>query len=179
MAKIEILKRQKRTVGSIVQIPLEKGYHTYAQTLEDLFAFYDCKTKEDIQDLQTIISSPILFITAVYDYAITKGYWLKVGTLPLEERLKTLPPQFRQDALQPHKFEIFYEDGTKKSATADECRGLERIAVWTPEGVQNRLNDYYAGRKNYSVESMQNPELSHDEILEKIGKSKQITAKAG
>jgi hypothetical protein len=93
-----------------------------------------------------------------------KLYWLKVGTLPIEERLLVLPPQFVQDALQPHRFEIFYSDGTRKPTTASECKGLERVAVWTPETIQQRLNDHYAGHRNYSVETMRHPETPHSEI---------------
>ena len=35
MSNHRIFKRQKRTVGSIVKIPLEGGYHTYARILKD------------------------------------------------------------------------------------------------------------------------------------------------
>ena len=35
------MKRQQRTVGAIVQVPLENGYHTYARILKTRLAFYD------------------------------------------------------------------------------------------------------------------------------------------
>ena len=47
-------KKQQRTIGAIVKVPLEKGgYHTYARILKSpYFAFYDLRTKEEISDLE-------------------------------------------------------------------------------------------------------------------------------
>jgi hypothetical protein len=145
---------QKRIIGSIVKIPLSEGYHAYARTLDEAsFAIYDLKTNQDIMDLDHIISKPILFIIAVFKHAVTKGRWKNIGKVPLEERLQKLPPKFIQDPLDPGKFRI-YEFGTMRNATRDECQGLECAAVWEPEQVEERINDYYAGRKNKWVESM-------------------------
>lgn len=168
MTALETSKRQKRTVGAVVKIPLEEGYHTYARILKNAFAFYDLRTKEDIEDLEKITASKVLFITGVYDYAITKGYWLKVGTIPLGKEFEQVAPQYIQDAIQKDKFKLFYSNGKVKDVSLEEVRGLERVAVWTPEAIQERLNDHYAGRKNYSVESMLHPELSHEEIKKRI-----------
>ena len=65
------------------------------------FAFYDCKTKTDIVDLNRIISCPILFITTVYSDTITQGIWNIIGKLPIEESLTVLPPRFIQDPIHP------------------------------------------------------------------------------
>ncbi len=143
-------KRQQRTVGSIVKIPLERGYHSYARILKSpYFAFYDLRAKENLSDLDLIVSSPVLFITSVSHYSVTSGLWIKVGKLPLEKKLLKIPPQFIQDSIQTNQFEIVYDDGRKKKATAEECAGLERLAVWTPESIQERLIDHYAGRQNF------------------------------
>lgn len=155
-----IIKRQKRTIGAIVKIPLEKGFHTYARILKYDFAFYDIRTKEEISNLNKIVSSAILFITTVNDYSVTRGLWLKVGNLPLEERLLTTPPQFAQDPIHPDRF-FLIENGIRRPATKEECKGLERSAVWTQEGMQRRLNDHYAGRKNYYIEKDKNLEGHH------------------
>jgi len=153
-------KRQQRTVGAIVKVPLEDGYHTYARILADTFAFYDARTKTNITDLKEIISKPILFITAVYDYAINQGLWLKIGKIPLEEKLMVEPEFFIQDSIKPDQFSILESDGiTIRSASRDECIGLERATVWTPESIAERINDYYAERPNFWVESMKRLEL--------------------
>ena len=76
-----------------------------------------------------------------------------VGNGPLENELRTPPPRFIQDALRPDQFRI-YENGKIRSATKEECLGLEREAVWDPEHVEERIRDHYAGRKNRWVESL-------------------------
>lgn len=44
------------------------------------------RTKKEIDNILEILAKPILFITGVNDYAVTKGFWIKVGKLPLDER---------------------------------------------------------------------------------------------
>ncbi|MBP7282109.1 MAG: hypothetical protein KBA66_11060 [Leptospiraceae bacterium] len=56
-----------------------------------------------------------------------------------------------QNPLNPEEFFI-EENGIRRPATKEECKGLERLAVWTPEGIKKRLNDYYAGRNNYYLQ---------------------------
>jgi len=169
-------KRQQRTVGAIVKVPLEDGYHTYARILEQAsFAFYDSRTYNDVVDLQEIISKPVLFITAVNDYAITQGYWLKIGKIPLEKKLQILPAQFIQDPICPDQFSILESDGfTIRPATREECIGLERASVWPPEAIEQRLNDFYAGRNNFWVESMQRLEFFYKTESENSEQSKII-----
>ena len=141
------LKRQQRTVGSIVKIPLENGFWTYARVLEIKMAFYDAKTSQDL-DISEIVEKPILFFATVYDSAITKGFWEKIGKkLPLEAHLLDLPPTYSQDILNPTKFEIHF-DNYSRPATQEECLGLEVDSIWTYEGIEERLNDHYANREN-------------------------------
>jgi len=147
-------KRQQRTIGAFVKIPLDKKHHTYARILADAgLAFYDIVAEEDITDMKKIASKPILFIVAVYRDAITKGRWQKVGKMPLEPELRRCPPQFIHDSIDPTKFSI-YEDGKIRPATREECEGLERAAVWEPEHVESRIRDHYAGVPNIWVEHL-------------------------
>ena len=100
------LKRQRRTVGAVVKIPLEDGFYTYGRILEDKVAFYDIYTEED-KSIEEILESPVLFITAVYNSVITKGFWPKVSkAIPLEDELIETPPKFRQDPLNIDSYSI-------------------------------------------------------------------------
>ncbi|AFD06632.1 immunity 26/phosphotriesterase HocA family protein [Solitalea canadensis] len=146
------MKKQTRTIGSIVKIELNNGYHTYGRVLSDAsFAIYDCRTNIEIQDPEIIVQKPILFIVAVYDSAVKNGRWLKVFNLPLEKELERLPFKYIQDKLDPNKFQI-YDNGNIRPASKEECVGLERAAVWEPEHVEERIIDYYEGRNNKWVE---------------------------
>jgi len=152
MKKRHAYKRQQRTPGAFVKVPFDPPFHTYARILGDAsFAFYDSRTKEDISDFSKIASSPILFIVAVFNDAVTRGRWVKVGKLPLELNLQKLPPKFIRDSIDPTQFRI-YEFGKIRPSTREECQGLEVAAVWEPGEVEERLRDHYAGRPNSQVE---------------------------
>ena len=146
-------KRQRRTVGSIVQVPLGDGTYCYAQVLQEAdFAFFDIRAAGSV-DVADIVTRPVLFRIAVMNHAITSGRWQKVGSAPLSADLAGAQPKFIQDALDPARFEI-YLAGHTRPATREECRGLERSAVWEPEHVEDRLRDHYAGRPNKWVKSL-------------------------
>ena len=140
-------KRQRITIGSILEINIEKSYYTYAQILGKAnYAFFDYKTKEHLKEFNTLLDKPILFITAVYDDVITQGHWTKVGNLELREDLQEIPMQFIQDALHPDRFEFYNPNtGDTKKATKNQVKGLERAAVWEANHIEDRIRDYYSG----------------------------------
>ncbi|TAD97672.1 MAG: hypothetical protein EAZ97_12065 [Bacteroidetes bacterium] len=153
------LKRQQITVGAILKIPLEDNCWTYARILEEKLAFYDSKTDKDLE-IEEIIAKPVLFFASVYNSAITKGYWLKIGKkMPLEAHLLDLPPTYSQDILSPSKFEIRHKRASR-SVTKEECMGLESSLIWTYNGMENRLNDHYAKRYNKLVDYMLNASIA-------------------
>lgn len=142
------MKRQRRTIGAIVEVDLGDGHYTYARILDEAsFAIYNLHSTSKVSDITAIISRPILFIVAVYDYVITQGTWLKIGSAPLEEHLRILPMQFIQDALRPEFFSHYNPNtGEITPTTKEECRGLERAAVWDANHVVDRVRDHYAGK---------------------------------
>ncbi len=147
--------RQQRTPGAILKIDLGDGYHSYARILGKAnYAFYDLKTKVDIKDMSEIVSKPILFIVSVYDDVITRGRWLKVGKLPLEESLQSLPFKFIQDLYTGELEQYNSNTGEIKPATKAECEGLERAAVWEADHVESRLRDFYSKKPNLWVEQL-------------------------
>jgi len=162
------LKRQQRTVGSIVKIPLENGFWTYARVLEVKMAFYDAKTSQDL-DISEIVEKPILFFASVYDSAITKGFWEKIGKkLPLEAHLLDLPPVYTQDILNPSKFTIYYQK-IARPATKEECLGLEGGGIiWGYSLIEQRLNDYYQNRYNQFVDYMLSARMAEYQLKPQI-----------
>ncbi len=137
-------KFQKYSVGGILKIPLGDNWYTYGQmTGYAEIAFFDAKTQADLE-IPEIITRPVLFRVAVDSYAVTKFVWHKVGNAPLSNELKVPQPQYIQDILNPEHFEIDC-GGEIRPATREECLGLECCAVWSPEQVVDRINDYYNG----------------------------------
>ena len=146
------LKRQQRTVGSIVKIPLENGYHTYGRILDYGLAFYDSRTKEELKP-EEIINKKILFRTGVYNDVITRGYWLKVGKpIPPEAKLLETPVWYTEDIITAKV--MIHREGKQIPATREEVRDIESATVWDYASMEKRLNDYFAGRKNQKVENM-------------------------
>lgn len=154
---MEKKKQQRRTVGSVVKIPLQDGFHTYARILTDDYAFYDIHTTEDLS-INDIVKLPVLFFATVYDDALKEG-WIKVSkALPIEAHLKDKPPVYVQDRLNPTNYTI-YRDGEETQATKEECIGLEFFMVWEKEEIEERLNDHFAGRINEFVDMMKRAEV--------------------
>ena len=146
-------KRQQRTVGAIVKIPLGDGWHTYAQILPEAdCVVFDARTKKDLA-VSEVVSRPVLFRVGVYRHAFTRGGWPKVGAAPLRDEFAKPVPKFMQDILQPTSFSI-YLGGEIRPASRAECVGLERSAVWEPEHVESRIRDHYKGVPNVWVESL-------------------------
>jgi len=157
------LKRQTRTIGSLVKIPLESGFHTYARILEVEMAFYNVHTNKELT-VEEILNAPKLFIATVYDDAITKGYWPKISkAIPLEKDLIETPPKYTQNRLNLNQYKIYYFDKTV-AATKEECVGLEYWIVWSAEQMEERLNDHFAGRHNLYVEKMKRAEMYSDKM---------------
>ena len=145
-------KIEKRTIGDIVKIPLGDGTHAYARVLPDAsLAFHDSRGTEELA-VEDVVRKPILFFAAVMDHAIKKGRWPIAGHVTLNDNLQA-PPRFIQNAFDKSRFEI-YENGRIRPATRHECVGLERMAVWEPEHVEDRLRDHYAGRTDKWSESL-------------------------
>jgi Immunity protein 26 len=75
------MKRQQRTIGAIVKIPLKDGFHSYALVLDKAsIAVYNLKTKSELT-IEEVITYDTLFIIAVYNSAITSGHWPKIGKI--------------------------------------------------------------------------------------------------
>lgn len=149
-------KKQRFVEGAIVRVPYGDGRHTYAQLIEDPWIrVFDHSSTGEVEDLESIISKPVLFTVAVHTFGITEGRWPILGQAQLRPEDRRLPNQFIQDLFNPSKLRILSNrpDGpqTERPATVAECEGLEAASVWDPEHVERRIADHYAGRTNLSL----------------------------
>jgi hypothetical protein len=150
-------RRVRRRECDILKIDLEGERHSYAQVSYDpLLVFFDGAFTEDLP-LNHVLQLPVMFRVWVHNDAIKKGIWPVVGKQPLADENSVEPFFYKQDAISGRLFvhhSMFAETGWARPASASECEGLECAAVWEPEGIVNRLCDYYAGRPNEALESM-------------------------
>lgn len=146
-------KRIRRKVGDIIKIDLLNGQHAYAHvTTDPCIIFYDGRFQSNADiTVEQIPFLPILFTLFVSNYAIKDGIWPVIAHAELEESLLRQPYMFKKDPISG-RFYIYHADfedtNYERPATFEECVGLECAAVWDPNHVVDRINDYYAGRPN-------------------------------
>lgn len=148
-------KRQKRTVGDLVQIQRPSGGVAFGYVLEQpLVAFFDHDATSVPDDPSQLLGEKIAFALWVMDSAVTSGRWKVLGNFPATDALRQLKPWFFK--LDPISKKLSRtQDGSREvAAQPGECRELERAAVWDPEHVEERLDDHFAGRPNKWVESL-------------------------
>ena len=145
-------KRQRRTIGSLVKVPVD-DFFVYAQILQETdMVFFDSKGKDNLSEMD-IINLPVLFRVSANDDAIIDGRWSKVGKTEISSNFSQPVPRFIQDALNPEKYEI-YLGGDIRPASKDECKNLDRCAVWAVNHIEDRIRDYYNNVPNVWVEQM-------------------------
>lgn len=139
------MKRQQRTVGAVIAIPLPNGFYSYGRILKHGdFAFYNFSSNGISVDYGQVIQSKILFIRAVFDDIITRGRWMKVYRAPIESELDNLPNKYIEDALAPGNYSIYNPNtGVITPATKKECEGLEVAAVWQAWQIEEQLMDQF------------------------------------
>lgn len=144
--------RQRITDGAILEIPLNNGYFAYCQILRVWtggYAFFNYRSREKLKDLSILNDKEILFITGVYDDVINKGFWLKVGKIPIREELKIQPMRFIYHKGEKPEFELYNPNtGEITPSTKVACKGLEVAAVHDANHIEERLNDYFEGKLN-------------------------------
>jgi hypothetical protein len=96
-----------------------------------------------------------LFVVMVIKGAFSAGRWGKPIHLLPESAIPRIPLFFTQSVTNRRDCTIVDHEARRKvRATPQECIGLEREAVWSPEHVEARLEDYCAGRPNIYAESL-------------------------
>lgn len=152
------MKKQRITEGAILEISIQGQYYVYAQILTKGlgFAFFDYKSDNKLIDLNVLKDAEVLFIVAVYNSIVNKGHWEKVGKLDIRNDLKVLPMKFIQDALDSDKFSLYNPNtGEITKTTKQQCKGLECVAVWAANHVEDRIRDHYEGIPNLWLQQLE------------------------
>ena len=140
-------KRQSWENGAILKIKMNDECFCYGQMLTHEnceMAFYDSRTTKAFE-LSEITNLPVLFRVAVHKSAYNTGRWQKIGKAEIPEDLLEPRETYIEDKISG-KYQI-YKLGQIRPARKEECIGLECCAVWDPNHVEDRLNDFYEGRQ--------------------------------
>lgn len=141
------MSTSKQEPGAFVQVRLPDGTFGYGRVLEPPnIAFYNYRTNEPSSDLRTIASQPVLFRLAVR--ILNSKNWQHIGKEELNGEVAQPVVKYTQDIIDFRKCVIWDSVGNERTATPEECIGLERSAVWESHGVEERLLDTFLGRPN-------------------------------
>ena len=141
------MKRQQYQIGAVVKIPLGDETHCYGALMEEpLMVVFDHNSKTDL-NMAEVSKLPILHKILVMRYAITKGYFEKVGKLDPTSEMTKKPSFWKQDP-QNFKFYIVDPNYTETEVSLEECSKYEEYAVGDPHHVSERLYDHYHGLPN-------------------------------
>lgn len=135
------------TPGTFLRIPLADGSFGYGRVLGDPYtAFYAYRTDKPSADLDEIERRPILF-SQVVRFSDPRR-WVPLGVRELRGEVAKPVVRFMQDLANPLRCTIYDSAGSQRSATPEECVGLERAAVWEQHHIEQRLLDTFLGRPN-------------------------------
>lgn len=135
------MKRQRYTVGSIVEIPINDGeYYCYAQLLNDkIVAFFDFRTYSPLQDYSILDSVPELFRIGISTYIISTGVWLKVDKRPIRPEFEIVKDMYIYHPWNNRFFIYKTASGEIVPATREQCLGLEECAIWEHKLIEERF----------------------------------------
>ena len=107
---------------------------------------FDFNSNEELTTNE-IANLPILFKILIMRFAITKGYFEKIGKLEPTPEMSAMPNFWKQDLLN-FNFYIVDPNYIETKATREECMNLENYAVYDPHHVSERLYDHYHALPN-------------------------------
>ncbi len=140
-------KPRSAAPGTFVRIPLPDGTFGYGRSLSAPYtAFYAHRTEKPSADLDEIEPAPILFIGCVTIRAASR--WVRIGVRKLTGDVAKPVVRFWQDLVDPRNCVIYDSAGAERSATPEECVGLERASAWEEHHIEQRLTDWFMGRPN-------------------------------
>ena len=137
----------RRKSGTIYEIVIDNSYYCYAEIIPyGNMAFFDYKSDKPLEDLSVLLTTPVLFIVAIYPYILTKKLWKKVGIINLREEFNN-DVQFYVYHRIYDSFDIYSsKTGELIKSTREECLGLEQCAIWGVNHIEDRLRAYYSGK---------------------------------
>jgi hypothetical protein len=159
-------KRQQFEEGAFVKINISEGRLCFGRlfTRYNILVYnYVLFKEEAVPSIETIEKHPALFYVGLNKGVVTQGQFEIIGFKKLsEDDMDKIPPTFLQDFFHYRQCTITHH-GITRDATPDECVGLEMSAAWDADNIIERIEDHYAGVKNFNVE-LNKPILSYNDI---------------
>ena len=149
------MKAKKDLIGNIIKIGINENIFGFGRIVEGGFIeFYDLKLSNDqIEGInEKLIGSKVIFTLSVHKSWEKNKNWEVVGKNL--NNVSSIPSQFMQSIGNQNDIKIIDSTGNSRPATKDEVKGIERLAVWEDNHVEDRLRDYFDGKQNIWVEHL-------------------------
>ena len=151
---------RKARAGDVLAVEAGGRWYVARQLNGTLVEFFDeCADQLGELDVESAMSKGPIFRIWVMDRATRSGRWKVIGKVPLSPSCLGTDQEFHKYDSISKKYSIvksnpITKEFSERPATKSECEALERAAVWDPEHVERRLQDYTEGRTNKWVEAM-------------------------
>ncbi len=117
--------------GHFFGIELNDGRYVFGRVLKNpLCAFY-ASVSDHVLDVDEITGSKVAFKVWVMDNAFERPNWRIIGFRSLEAQLEKRVWFFKQDPIS--KTVSLYSEGEERPVSKEECRNVERAAVWSAQ----------------------------------------------
>ncbi|NER18710.1 hypothetical protein [Spongiivirga citrea] len=142
----------------IIKIPIANSAYAYGVNLDNtLFTVIDIYSSFKGIPVPEILKNKILLTNAVHMDIGKKDYsWISLGKYDVPTDLLKLPTFYMQDTITKTNFHLvkppLYDQMLK--AAKNECIGLERMVVMSPDHLVDRLNNHFFGKKMKWPESL-------------------------
>lgn len=146
------MRRDVAKTGDVIAIDVGNIYRFYAQVLhKPLYRFFD---NTDIDaEIDNITDSNEIFRVWVADDAIKRPNWHIVGKANLEKNVLSSPWFHRKDKITGTIYKYRSRPDLKSGyeeveCYLDEAKKMEAAAVWSGDHIEDRLQDWLAGKEN-------------------------------
>lgn len=137
------MKKQRVKPGDVLSIELGKDQFAFARVFDDVIAVYD-KIKNS-SNLPKDLGKDVMFVVSVYTKDLSSGRWPRVGR---DEQVMQ-PPNFCKIDPLNNEFSIYeLATGKETPSTEKQCFGMEQLAVWHSEMVEDRIRSTLQGEKS-------------------------------
>jgi hypothetical protein len=142
-------KRQIGKIGDVIQFKLPNGRYAYGRLYSGIgVAIY--RRRSDCPRNPPIGSRDFLFHVFMYRSVITNCVTPIVGHDPFLKGEDVESPRMYIKDMISGKFEIYHK-GKSVPATRQQCKGLERAAVWDYHHIVDRI---MKGKRSKYLKSM-------------------------
>jgi hypothetical protein len=126
-------------IGDIVAIPLPNGEFAYGKLHRDAsIGIYDV-VSDPLLPPTAVITKPFMFFSGIFDTAIKRGIWLKIGYEPFQdENSEWPPPAYIQDVIDPSKYRIYFK-GQMTPAKQSEIHSLDKQTMRKPKQLVDEI----------------------------------------